>query len=175
MHLLQTQRLRLIALNMDQLRAYLNAPERLETEMGLLVSRKILTNTVRGAIAIKLSRMDKVDERHHPWFTYWLIVVESIPFGAGLVGYKGLPDHKGAVEIGYGIDPDYQNHGYTTEAVQALIRWAFHQPNCRAVTAHAVQNPASNRVLDKLRMRVFQEQDGTCSWRLTKKEWQKLS
>ena len=92
-----------------------------------------------------------MDERHHPWFTYWLIVVESISFGAGLVGYKGLPDHKGAVEIGYGIDPGYQNHGYTTEAAQALIRWAFHQPNCGAVTAHAVQNPASDRVLEEIR------------------------
>ncbi len=174
MHVLQTQRLRLIALNMDQLRAYLDAPDELEAELGMAVSRRIVTDIVRRAMAIKLTRMDLVDARHHPWFTYWLIVVESVPFGAGLVGYKGIPDHKGAVEIGYGIDPNYQNQGYTTEAVQALIRWAFHQPNCQAVTAQAVQNPASKRVLEKVGMRAFQNLDQACSWRITKKEWQRL-
>ena len=40
MHVLQTQRLKLIALTMSQLRAYLSATERLETELGLVVSRK---------------------------------------------------------------------------------------------------------------------------------------
>lgn len=174
MRVLQTQRLRLIALNTDQLRVYLNAPERLESELGMAVSREIVTDTVRGEIALKLVRMDKVDARHHPWFTYWLVVVESVPFGAGLVGYKGMPDHNGAVEIGYGIDPEYQNKGYITEAVLALIRWAFHQPNCQAVTAHAVKNPASNRVLQKVGMRVTNTQDGESSWRITKIEWQQL-
>ena len=175
MHILQTQRLRLIALNMNQLRAYLNTPEKLETELGTAVSREILTDTVRGAIALKLARMERVDARSHSWMTYWLILVESASFGAGLVGYKGIPDHNGAVEIGYGIDPDYQNQGYTTEAVQALIRWAFHQPNCLAVTAHAVRNPASGRVLEKVGMQVFRSEGEDNFWRITKKEWRELS
>ena len=175
MRILRTQRLSLIALDAGQLRAFLDAPEKLEAELGLTLSRAVVTGAVRGAIAIKLARMERMDARHHPWFTYWLVVEESLRFGAGLVGYKGLPDHNGEIEIGYGIDPAYQNKGYITEAVQALVRWAFHQPACQAVAAQVIKNPASERVLEKAGFRLVSILEGESSWRLTKEDWRQLS
>jgi hypothetical protein len=40
---IQTQRLRLLPLSLEQLRRYLTAPEELEGELGFAVSRDIVT------------------------------------------------------------------------------------------------------------------------------------
>jgi ribosomal-protein-alanine N-acetyltransferase len=158
----------------EQLSLYLAAPQQLEQKLGFPVSRRIVTDRVRRAIGMKLSRMALAKEKNHQWHTYWLIVVGSVagngPFGAGLVGFKGCPDSNGEVEIGYGIDPNYRNKGYTTEAVQAMIAWAFQEPQCMSVIAPNTQriNLASNRVLAKVGMRIYAETDDALFWRIDK-------
>ena len=167
---LQTERLRLIALTMEQLTLYLTAPQELERELGFPVSRAILTQTVRRAIGIKISRMTSAEETLHPWYTYWLIVIPDAVYGAGLAGFKGYPNRLGEAEIGYGIDPDYRDRGYMTETVRALIDWAFQEPDCTSVIAPGTlkSNIASNRVLAKVGMYVYEETDDTLSWRIFK-------
>lgn len=167
---LHTPRLRLIALSREQLALYQAQPAGLEAQLGLPVSHDILTAPVRRAIGIKLAKMAAVPPAHHPWYTYWLIVVDG--FGAGLAGYKGLPDAQGEVEIGYGIDPACRGQGYITEAVQALIDWAFAAPDCRTIIAPGTlkSNPASNRVLAKVGMQVYAEDETSLSWRIHKEE-----
>jgi ribosomal-protein-alanine N-acetyltransferase len=171
MYDIQTERLRLIALTAEQLRLYLADPQELERELGFPISRLVITDRVRRAIGMKLSKMALADEKNHPWYTYWLVVVTSEPFGAGLVGFKGYPDESGEAEIGYGIDPNHQDEGYTTEAVKAMIDWAFQEPHCTSVIAPNTQksNPASNRVLEKVGMRICQETDDALFWRTDKR------
>jgi RimJ/RimL family protein N-acetyltransferase len=125
---------------------------------------------------MKLSKMSTAKENDHLWLTYWLVVVDSLAddglFGAGLLGFKGCPDRNGEVEIGYGIDPDYQNKGYTTEAVRAMIAWAFQDPQCKSVIAPNTQrtNLASNRVLAKVGMRIYRETADALFWRIDRKD-----
>ena len=53
-------------------------------------------------------------------------------------------------EIGYGIVPSRQGHGYATEAVNALLLIAWEQPETSTIIAHAeIGNLASQRVLGK--------------------------
>lgn len=67
----------------------------------------------------------------------------------GGVGYFGPPTN-GAVEIGYGIVPSRQGHGYATEAVRAMLRFAWASPAVKEVLAGTAEdNRASQRVLDK--------------------------
>jgi RimJ/RimL family protein N-acetyltransferase len=165
---LQTKRLRLLALTAHQLELYLAHPARLEQALGFPISRSNITGLVRGAIRMKLAKMADAEEEVHPWYTYWLVVVADEPYGAGLAGFKGYPDGQGEAEIGYGIDPNYRGRGYTTEAVRALIAWAFFNPDCRSIVAPgtAKSNPASNRVLEKVGMHVYGETEDTLSWRI---------
>ncbi len=162
-----TERLRLIPLSRDQLVCLLYDLQELEKILGMTVSRPVLTERVRRAVRRKIEKMDAVDKRLHPWFTYWLIVIAVSQCGAGLVGFKGCPDETGQTEIGYGMDPTYQDQGYTTEAVRALIAWAFEEPACKAVIAKGVQkdNPASSRLLEKVGMTVYEETEDSLSWR----------
>lgn len=83
------------------------------------------------------------------WGSDWLIALRG-GTGIGGVGFKGVPDDSGAVEIGYGVDAEYRGHGYATEAVRALLEWCAGQPEINAVYAQTEpDNAISQRVLQK--------------------------
>jgi ribosomal-protein-alanine N-acetyltransferase len=173
---LQTRRLRLVPLAHRQLEHCLTDRPQLERELGYPVAAAVITDVVRRAIRMKLAKMAQADPVLHPWYTYWLIVAGDPACGVGFAGFKGPPglvgryDGIGEVEIGYGLAPEYEGRGYMTEAVRALIAWAFESPACQAVIAPHVlrSNPASSRVLEKVGMRVYEETDETISWRVDK-------
>jgi len=167
---IQTARLRLVALTSQHLELYLTLPDQLEQILDVSISQEVRTGTVERAIGMKLSKMAQADVKDHAWYTYWLVIATSQLVGAGLAGFKGIPDSQGIVEIGYGIAPAFQGEGYTTEAVQALIAWAFQAPECKSVIAPHTKrsNVASNRVLAKVGMRAYAETAEDISWRIDK-------
>lgn len=77
-------------------------------------------------------------------------VIESASgLAIGGVGYFG-PPARGSVEIGYGIVPSRQGRGYATEAVRAMLRFAWTCPAVKEVLAGTSEdNHASRRVLEK--------------------------
>ena len=82
------------------------------------------------------------------WYAIWMIELENGTH-IGELCFKGL-DEKGVAEIGYGISESYQNHGFATDAVQAVVTWAFSEPDVTAIEAEAdANNIASQRVLEK--------------------------
>jgi RimJ/RimL family protein N-acetyltransferase len=165
---LDTPRLRLQALSLEQFHIILDDSPTLETELGVPIARKLLTARVRRAIRMKITKMGKSDPAEHDWHTYWLIVIKMEGSGAGLAGFKGRPDTAGRCEIGYGIDPAHQGQGYMSEAVRALVGWALGHPACSAVTATTVSNPASRRLLEKLGARLVSEDETSSSWEFSR-------
>jgi len=68
--------------------------------------------------------------------------------GAG--GFKGPPGADGAVEIAYGIAPEYQGKGYATEVAAGLVDFAMKGGQVRIARAHTLpEKNASTRVLGK--------------------------
>jgi [ribosomal protein S5]-alanine N-acetyltransferase len=167
---IETERLKLFPLSLEQLRSFIASPKELERELGFDVSREIVTDRLRRAIDLKIAKMDRADPTEHAWYTYWLIIMKDKPFGAGLAGFKGSPDPQGKAEIGYGIDSAFGSRGYMTEAVKRLIEWAFQDARCMAIVAPNTDklNVASNRVLHKVGMRVYNETEQALDWRLDK-------
>ena len=169
MKIIQTPRLKLIALSQDQLQLYLTNLPRLEDELGLSIIKDEGDAAVIRAINIKLSKMAQINPAQHLWLTYWVMAVPDSLYGAGMAGFKGIPNEKGEVEIGYGIAPEFRRRGYTTEAVQALIQWAFQHPQCTAVLADTdPANIPSQRVLAKVGMHIYAETDDSLWWRIDK-------
>jgi RimJ/RimL family protein N-acetyltransferase len=74
-----------------------------------------------------------------------------------LIGAVGLRDIDPAhlqVELGFWVAVEHWGQGYATEAVQALLRFAFEHLGLNRVHAHhMVRNPASGRVLQKVGMK----------------------
>ena len=82
------------------------------------------------------------------WYAVWLIGHKNGEH-IGELCFKGLPPD-GAVEIGYGLSPEFWGKGYATEAVTAAAEWASQQPGVTAVEAETDDgNIASQRVLAK--------------------------
>ena len=82
------------------------------------------------------------------WYAIWMIELKDGTH-IGELCFKGL-SADGIAEIGYGISEEYQNNGYATEAVKAVLEWAFAHPEVAAVEAETDPcNTASKRVLEK--------------------------
>ena len=86
-----------------------------------------------------------------------------------MLGFKRFPDENGSTEIGYGIDPAYQGKGYMSEAIQALIDWAFTHPFCKVITATEVENPASKRLLERLGAQLVSTSEHSSTWEIRNK------
>ena len=82
------------------------------------------------------------------WYAIWMIELKDGTH-VGELCFKGLSED-GSAEIGYGITENYQNCGYATEAVCAVVDWALRQNAINCVTAEVDKdNIASVRVLEK--------------------------
>ncbi len=79
----QPRRLLLVPLTLSQLRLCLTDLPALEAELGLSISRDVLTERVQRAIQMKIEKMTNLDESLHPWQTYWLIVISVEMLGPG--------------------------------------------------------------------------------------------
>ena len=82
------------------------------------------------------------------WYSIWMIELKDGTH-IGELCFKGL-DKNGIAEIGYGINDKYQNNGYATEAVKAVLEWAFTDPKVTVIEVETdAGNIASKRVLEK--------------------------
>ena len=91
----------------------------------------------------------KRDPENRIWYAPWEMVLTSSQESVGDLGFKG-PVKNHCVEIGYGVQPEYEGRGYTTEALQAMAQWAFQQKDVAFLEAEtAPDNKASQRVLEK--------------------------
>jgi RimJ/RimL family protein N-acetyltransferase len=79
------------------------------------------------------------------------------------MGQPGMPPRTEA-ELGYTFDPAYGGRGYATEAVTAVVAYAFDRLGVRRITAGCfADNVASVRILEKVGMRREQHGVGD-SW-----------
>lgn len=89
------------------------------------------------------------DPEHRIWYAPWRMTLKSGGTSIGDLGFKG-PARESAVELGYGVLPEYEGQGYATEAVQAMTQWAFGHSGVVFVEAETEpENRASQRVLEK--------------------------
>jgi RimJ/RimL family protein N-acetyltransferase len=95
--------------------------------------------------------------RAHPddaaWWN-WLVSERETGRAAGSVAFGGPPDDAGSVLIGYAMYEQFEGHGYATEAVRAMVAWAFGQEGVRMVrTLAPVWNTPALRVAENVGMR----------------------
>ena len=92
------------------------------------------------------------------WYLwYWMrLEGEDAPALIGAGGFKGRPSPDGTVEVGYSLLESEWHRGYATEAVGALIDWAFRSPAISRVIAETFPDLAGSiRVLTRLGFRLI--------------------
>jgi len=75
------------------------------------------------------------DPAEQPWLLRAMLTRSSPPNLVGRIGFHAPPDARGALEIGYAVEPDARRQGFATEAVEALLDWATREHGIRHFVA----------------------------------------
>jgi ribosomal-protein-alanine N-acetyltransferase len=146
---LTTERLKIIPLDVENFRLYINDTNKMEKNLGLRITNKEWDENVKGAFQYRLKKVAENKEQYL-WETIWIVISKEENCEIASLMIKGYPSEKGEVIIGYGTEDSYQNKGYMTEAVKGLIKWIFINPKALSIVADTDKaNIASHRVLEK--------------------------
>ena len=169
MFILETEKLKLIPLDAQNLRWSIEDRRKMEKNLGVEITDTELEEPVKKAMRTSLKRV-LGNKKDYLWFTSWEITLKIENRIIGGLCFKGCPDEKGRVEIGYGMQDEYRCKGYATEAVKELINWAFTQEKVLSVIAETEKdNLPSHRVLEKIGMEKYEEKEKMFWWRMRKK------
>ncbi|MEW1996102.1 GNAT family N-acetyltransferase [Streptomyces coelicoflavus] len=85
---------------------------------------------------------------HRPVWGVFVLVRREDGRAVGGIGFHGVPDEKGRVEIGYDLAAAARGNGYATEGLRALTDWALGREAVTSVRATTEpENTASQAVI----------------------------
>ena len=167
--MLQTERLLIRPLSYRQLLLYVRPGPALEHDLGVKPHPRTLPDELREALEQVILPGVAQSGGHYLFSTLWTIIERTGHVMVGDLCFKGPPNEQGEIEVGYGTYPDFQNKGYMTQALGAVIQWAMHQPGVKAVLAETEKdNLPSHKTLLKNGFAAYQEVDQMIWWRLVK-------
>jgi ribosomal-protein-alanine N-acetyltransferase len=122
----------------------------LQSSEELLSSIDAMSPSDRAEVSPDWLARVKASASADPWTHGFAVAQRASGIVVGMCAYKGPPGPDGAVEIAYGINPEYQGRGYATEVARALVAFAFGSGRVRLVSAHTrPEENASTHVLTK--------------------------
>ena len=125
---IETARLRLLPCSPEHLLALIQGTRQFEEQSGLRAADGLRDFLVSDEVSPDWLARLRVDPVANPWVHGFFVVRREGGEVIGTAAFKGPPDGDGTVEIAYGIVPVHQGRGYATEAVQALLAFAFGEP-----------------------------------------------
>jgi ribosomal-protein-alanine N-acetyltransferase len=165
--MLQTERLHILPLTVSSLELYLQGNNLFELEHGLTITNRGVAPEVKRYVnSITLPCMRKVPGDQYLFFTFWLVIEHKTRLVVAELGFKGVPNPAGVVEIGYGTMEGARNKGYMTEAVGAIVHWASKRDDISTILAETAKtNTPSIRVLQKNGFEQFDQKGDMLWWR----------
>lgn len=163
--MIETSRLTLLPLTLDQLRLHLADDQQLEKALGLKKGhRQVVEPLLSVIVHFTVSRLR--DPARDPLYnTIWIAVDREKQQIVADAKFKGEPDETGTIEIGYGTYPAFQRQGYMTEMVVGMVGWASEQSGVfRVVADTSAENVASQKVLEKAGFRLFDQIEDMLWW-----------
>ena len=167
--MLETERLIIKPLNYSQLLKYIKCDSSLEEELQLLNNARTISAELKEA----LEQTILINVENHPqtylFHTLWTAISKSENKMVGDLCIVGEPNEEGEVEIGYGTYDEFQNKGYMTETVGAVISWLNTHDKVKAIIASTEKaNTASFKVLEKNHFIKIGETETQFNWCLRK-------
>ncbi len=168
--MVETNRLKIIPLTYPQLITYLKAGDKLEDELALTRTGRIVSEEVKDMVEhFTLPKMKGVNKHNYLFYTFWIVIDTSINIIVAELGFKGTPDKNSTIEIGYGTMAGYTGKGYMTEAVGGMLNWALEREDVKCVLAETDEkNLASIRVVQKNGFERFDKRGMMLWWRKRK-------
>jgi [ribosomal protein S5]-alanine N-acetyltransferase len=100
-------------------------------------------------------------------FQSWMIIKNNTLEIIGDLGFKGFNQTDNSIDLGYGIISEERQKGYATEAIEAIINWAFSTNVVQKITANClIENIYSNRLLYKFNFIQIKTESKMNYWEL---------
>jgi ribosomal-protein-alanine N-acetyltransferase len=160
----ETARLELRPSTLAIARAALQGSGAVEALLARSVPATWPPSELREALALDAQHL--VNDHGYLGWGVWLVLRRNGGPLVGSAGFKGPPGRAGTIEIGYGIEPSSRRRGFATEAVAALVDWAWHRAVRRIVAECHPDNHASIAVLERVGMHRTRPRAGMLWWEL---------
>ena len=161
---LEAERLALIPLTAKQLHLWLEDVKALEDALNCSYRGEPVQGHFVDFIRARYLKAQS-DASNYLYHTVWFIVRKTDSVVMGEIAFMGLPNENREVEIGYGLNPEFEGEGYMTEAVQTLCEWALAQKEINHVVAETENNPKSENILKRAGFLIYQQNDMAVRWR----------
>ncbi|RDY22556.1 N-acetyltransferase [Romboutsia maritimum] len=163
--IIQTERLELISLTLEQLKLWIEDITKLEKELDCSYKAESMEGffleIVKGQYEIS-----QKDPNNYLWHSFFFLIRKDDRVVVGSADFKDIPNENGDVEIGYGLGKEFEHKGYMTEAVKALCEWALKQNGVTSVIAETdLDGLASQRILERCGFKQYKAGE-TLWWRL---------
>jgi ribosomal-protein-alanine N-acetyltransferase len=141
---IQTERLTLRELNLNDTKAIFRL--RTKKEVVEFIDRKTLNNLSETRAFIE--RISKLTSNNKGVF--WVIESKSNSQVIGTIGLRNFEDEEDYAEIGYELEPSYQQKGFMSEAFNVVVEYGFKQMQLKTIEAFTHKNnKASIALLEK--------------------------
>ncbi len=150
--MLKTARLLLLPATLEMLRADNGDKDKLQNLLNAKIPESWPPETMRDAFPWFIEQLERFPA-HGEWYAWYVLLTDkdlSERTLVGSAGFKGAPNDKGEVEIGYSVLPEFQGKGFATEMTEVLVDFAFSEANVESIVAEtSVENLKSIKVLKK--------------------------
>lgn len=168
MLVIDTERLNILPLDQSNLELCISDFNEMERVLGLAITDRKPGDKEKNVYKIRLKDVES-NPIHYMWYTLWIIVIKEENRFIGSIMIKNYPNENGEVIIGYSIESNYRRNGFMTEALKSLTQWMFSKPEVKFILADTLKNNIpSHRVLHKIGMVQYMEDDECYWWRLAK-------
>ena len=165
--MIETGRLIIIPFNYEELGLYLQSKGKLEKKLQLTDTGRTVVPEIRDRVQnLILPKMKGIKTDHYLFYTFWIVVEKFAKIIVAELGFKGEPDTKAEIEIGYGTLSNHRGKGYMTEALGGMISWANNRHEIQGILAETEEtNMASIRVLQKNNFLLLEKKKNMLWWR----------
>lgn len=165
--MIETNRLQIRPLTTEQLLLYLQGDNLFEAAEGLTqTGRKVMPAVKQMVEKFTLPKIADSTADNYLFYTFWIVVDKLGLLIVAELGFKGEPNHRREIEIGYGTMPAQQGKGYMTEAVGGMLRWAAVRSDVQTMLAETDEvNLASIHVLRNNKFIQFDRKDNMLWWK----------
>jgi len=154
---IESERLVLFPYTLENLRLFNNDLPAFEETFGVTYRGEELDYLLKDFLK-KLEEEIGKDPENYLFFTEFLIVLKESDGIIGSIDYKYVPVN-GVTEVGYGLNPRYEGHGYMTEALDAFLSLG-RKLGIETVRADTLkENIKSQNVLKRCGFRFLEEKE----------------
>jgi [ribosomal protein S5]-alanine N-acetyltransferase len=147
---LQTERLTLRELNLNDAKAIFRL--RTKKEVVEFIDRKTLNNLSETRAFI--DRISKLTSSNKGVF--WVIESRNNQQVIGTIGLRNFEDEEDYAEIGYELEPSYQQKGFMSEASKVVIEYGFKKMELKTIEAFTHKNNRASIALLEKQKFVFE-------------------